>query len=802
MPDTRPTIVVAGDICIDWLSVPVEPAVVEPHGPSLHNWQLRGGRHMYARRGGAWLTADYTENAVMGAAIVCKPEDRRNLEAVSPDEVVHSMLMLDRFPRQGSKDAVLGLRVFEGFAGPADGRLIRRPPAPHCDDAEAAIIVLDDAGNGFRDDPTLWPLALDEGTPLVVYKVRRPLLRGALWERLASAHLGRTVVVLNADELRAEGAIVSRHLSWEQTAADLVLALAHNSTFATLKKCAHIIVPFGLEGVVHFRGAADPAVARLWYVPDLIENDLKGSRGGDMSGVSCAFTAAIAARLAATAVEDRLEVHTVAEGIDEAMVVARYVLEAGFGVSGDFTKHPEVPEYPVASVFRHETFPGFLVETAPLPRVPELADAESVEAFQNWRILDVKRRQPLRDLARDVAIHGLDRTLPTVPVARFGGFETVDRREIESYRGIRNLIREFLKNPRHERPLSFAVFGRPGSGKSYGVTQVAKAIDSDGLVERLDFNLSQWESPAELVVALHRVRDSNLRGKTPLVFFDEFDCNFRGQLGWLRHFLAPMQEGVFSENHLTHLIGRAIFVFAGGTCSTFEEFAKKAVTQSADAKIMDFLGRLRGYVNVFDVGSPADPSLLRRAMLLRATLNRKCPRLFDAHGTLRVDPAVLAAFLNVPTYRHGVRSIEALIDMSQLQDRDHFDTSLLPSSAQMCGHVDSKAFARVLRTPVLLARRLEELARAIHARDLAHAVANVTPNDARDRIRERQASREWDGLDEIYRNSSRDQAAHIPVKLALIGCDLAPIDARSADFRFQAGGVWNALGSRGRLHLG
>ena len=53
-PQSSPKIVVAGDVCIDWLSIPVESLVSDVDSPPPMNWQLRGGRHMYARRGGAW----------------------------------------------------------------------------------------------------------------------------------------------------------------------------------------------------------------------------------------------------------------------------------------------------------------------------------------------------------------------------------------------------------------------------------------------------------------------------------------------------------------------------------------------------------------------------------------------------------------------------------------------------------------------------------------------------------------------------------------------------------------------------
>ena len=63
-----------------------------------------------------------------------------------------------------------------------------------------------------------------------------------------------------------------------------------------------------------------------------------------------------------------------------------------------------------------------------------------------------------------------------VPSVRFGKLCTIDRTEVESFRSISNLMSEYLKSPNNSRPLSIAVFGSPGSGKSFVVTEIAESI--------------------------------------------------------------------------------------------------------------------------------------------------------------------------------------------------------------------------------------------------------------------------------------------------------------------------------------
>ena len=171
------------------------------------------------------------------------------------------------------------------------------------------------------------------------------------------------------------------------------------------------------------------------------------------------------------------------------------------------------------------------------------------------------------------------------------------------------------------------------------------------------------------------MRDAVARRSTlPLVFWDEFDTPLAGQpLGWLRHFLAPMQDGAFREGGGFHPLGPAIFVFAGGTCPTLAGVrGRRRRRRDRQAKKPDFLSRLRGYVDVLGP-NPRDADdarlPLRRALLLRALLQQQGAA--DARrrtgAMASIDDGVAARLLCAPpTSPHGARSMEAIIDMSSL----------------------------------------------------------------------------------------------------------------------------------------
>jgi len=73
----------------------------------------------------------------------------------------------------------------------------------------------------------------------------------------------------------------------------------------------------------------------------------------------------------------------------------------------------------------------------------------------------------------------------------------VDREEIERINEIRRLITSYRASEADRRPLSLAVFGPPGSGKSFAIKQVAQELFGRAQAT-FEFNLSQFAARENL----------------------------------------------------------------------------------------------------------------------------------------------------------------------------------------------------------------------------------------------------------------------------------------------------------------
>ena len=189
------------------------------------------------------------------------------------------------------------------------------------------------------------------------------------------------------------------------------------------------------------------------------------------------------------------------------------------------------------------------------------------------------------------------------------------------------------------------------------------------------------------------------------MFFDEFDAKFREQeLGWLKFFLPALEDGKFKK----HSVGDSIFVFAGGTCSSFAEFSREQKHGTTDpemikfslAKGPDFVSRLKGHLNILGINPISNEVddelyLIRRAVLMRHFLEER-QDLNSTDVLAKIDSDLLRALLHVPKYRHGGRSLRMMIELC-LDSDDELRKSSIPPLEQIHMHVDGKAFEDLLR---------------------------------------------------------------------------------------------------------
>lgn len=173
-------------------------------------------------------------------------------------------------------------------------------------------------------------------------------------------------------------------------------------------------------------------------------------------------------------------------------------------------------------------------------------------------------------------------------------------------------------------------------------------------------------------------------------------------MGWLKYFLAPMQDGLFRGQAQDYRVGRSIFLFSGGTAESFEAFqsnldgtmdAREKETR-AQVKLTDFLSRLRGHLDLLDInetGEWEDVVKIRRAMLLRSLLEkhakeilRTAPGMVEGRASIQSD--VVRRFVNEWKYLHGVRSMQAVIQSSRWID-GQFVLASLPADKQLNAHV-------------------------------------------------------------------------------------------------------------------
>lgn len=671
-------ILVTGDSTIDWFIT--EPAVsVGDIAEMRYVWTLGDGPGIGGVHGGAAFDADLL--SAIGAEASEAPR------VVGP-EIVEDIAKNPSSPRitrtfstwalqpdtVGNKRLVWRMSRFLGIhrAQVVDPTLFpsRASMAPAC-------ILIEDGNQQFRNTPNLWPTEAIGCGGQVLVRQTGAVGTGPLWEYLNEYAADRITLFCTVGDLRKDGAPIGQPLSWERTAQDVVSAVR---SIPSLGQVRRVVVGLSASGaVIVDRNGED----LLIYDPRAQEGDWERNRPGLQFGAGTMVLVAIAWAYGRAGLDADVR-RAVIDGIE----TSRLLHHDGFAAERD--ESGTKVTFPIASLAA-SLVRGAGSETD--------IQCVAVSLDPAWRIFDNSSAGSFRGAAEQIARYGVNRVGKEIPLESMGAWTSVDRVEIESMRSVRNIISEYLSSSTRTRPLNLAVFGPPGSGKSFAIKQMASVISHPHLrLGSLEFNLSQFHSVSELPEAFQHVRDLRLREYLPLVFWDEFDSALDGnELGWLVSFLAPMQDGTFSQDGVTRPIGPAIFIFAGGTHATMDSFKRRAMDLPG-AKATDFLSRLRGYVDVLgpNPDSASDRTYhLRRGMLLRAILQRAAPQIFDGEQ-MRIDPAVLAAFLDVPAYLHGSRSMEAIVEMSAISRKLAYERSALPGRDQLELHVDAAAFMRIV----------------------------------------------------------------------------------------------------------
>ncbi|MEA1961632.1 MAG: ATP-binding protein [Bacillota bacterium] len=708
---------VCGDPTVDWFRIHNEDIIVRG---GVYYWKKQkqvSKVRLSSKPGGSAMVLQLLNAMIPAetAMIAGVNLNERILNTPMSNEITTSWTVWKEFPNPGSNHTSFRLEKWHefepGYWNYSSGKLTGHPD----------LLIIQDSDLGFRTSTEGWPEALsnEQGEKIprdIIFKLgqyndRRENL---LLDRISALDLeDRTTIFTTLSELRSCAVKIGISLSWERMLEEVVAAvLSPNCPFVdeTGKhiKYKQVIVSIGASGAV----IVGRDISTLIFDRSGQEGDFANRLPGQMMGYNTCLVGALAAYWAEKP-DDINWIEATCIGIK----LARELHVQGYEIiEKNHNHYLSFPNQLIAAAYWKLRAGETLTDSLTNDQIDNLGcfsifnDTIKKKAGRdNWTILEQNllknqikvdcsddSQRAVNECARNIVVEGALEALPDVPVETIGAWASADRLEIEGVRSVHNAMKDYLQLKHPDTPLCVAVFGPPGSGKSFVVKEIAKGLGIEEAAQ-LTFNLSQFESSAELQTAFHQIRDLNLKGKMPLVFWDEFDTPLDGRpLGWLRYFLAPMQDGEFADQGTPHPLGGGIYVFAGATRHSFEKFQAGNNLEDRNAKKPDFLSRLRAYINIRGInGNPNTVEdrlyLIRRAFILRQYLETNAPQI-KTDGRFEIEAGVLDAFLRVTKYSHGARSMENLIKMSSLADKRKFELSSLPPDHIVEMHVNVEEF--------------------------------------------------------------------------------------------------------------
>jgi hypothetical protein len=530
--------------------------------------------------------------------------------------------------------------------------------------------------------------------------------------------LKKTVLFVSIDQLRRKCPQIRRGYSWDETIEDIINSFEKKIRgIKDYLEAAFLVLVIPYYGILLF----DNVNLKKWIILDA--NNLEDSYAirpqGEVFGL---LTSVMASVLKSISIQpDRtisLEFEKIKDGLRQGFYCMKAIDKAGFNCK-NITEDQRSGEYAFIYPF-HEIDSPIVSEKVEF-EYPKLTTDQ-------FRIFDIVTSDSekfitiLRKIIKQGAKAGLEEN---VPFLNYEKFFTADRDDIHQYRVVQKICEEHFLKQKLTRPVSIAVLGKPGVGKSFGIKQLVEFLKKENdSIERIEFNLSQIANVETLYRVFDKIREKAVIGKRVLVFFDEADSKIMGtDDNWYKFFLSPMQDGTYYIGPDEFSLGHPIFVFAFSKYKDWGSFNKgKQNTRVAEdpEKFFDFVSRIHCHIEIKDLSLPSSgdnginwenlptdqvanvsglnsanvPVYLRRALVIRSQLEKHCSSIFKKNGeshfgnaTAQIDDEIIKELVFRHQYlKFGPRSIESIIQTSELSEKNKFDISCLPPQESLIFH--------------------------------------------------------------------------------------------------------------------
>ena len=271
-----------------------------------------------------------------------------------------------------------------------------------------------------------------------------------LWHKLWIDHKDHTVVVVNADLLRFEGADISRRIGWEKTAQDFVKELHSRPQFKGFADFAHLVVRFGVTAAIHcFRIEGEYGYV-LYYDTKSRDGTFRNVQDeGAIIGNNSVFVACLLKSLLNNRDGTLTPIKKVQQGIKDALPCCQRLFRRGYP-SPKPTPSDELgwlDSWPPEEIFDEDAFKVGSGKNLPEAAAPSTASliARAPVPFSgdNWTIIgESVPGVEMSRLAQRIVFYGMGIALNNpeankifgveafAPIAGFGKLETLDRAEI------------------------------------------------------------------------------------------------------------------------------------------------------------------------------------------------------------------------------------------------------------------------------------------------------------------------------------------------------------------------------------